>query len=477
MNYQYFAEQYFELGLKPTCISYLKTTYNLTEKNPEKSPCHSWRRWQVKNPLREEIIDLPWESAIGIGTVLGFTNRCIDIDNCSDENILKDALDVLELPTNYEWAVKTPKGYHIHIVTGWALPFITNKDLNEGVLSLKANKEYKTKLSNIELRWANHSVLPPTKLGGYCYSFMNADFPSKSPSSVSIYKVFTLITKYCGSYKKDREGEIGKIKINKLFFECIYASHSSCPEISVFDASQIEERIIAECDSNQTFRTVAGYNEDMLISVFIDPFFYCPDITPLFINIETTGLIRDPINYKSYPHLIQISYTFGRNSEIFSYYIRPVGFSIPKEIEALTGISEELLVKEGVSLENALLKLLFNQEDVPVVCHNEDFDISVFDVEHLRLMEKKANNNMAAKWENPFRNGRQIYSLGKKYSQFFGMGDTKLYEMYEALFKDKAPTGTHNTALNVEVLKDCFYLMSLYGYNKFSTTQNIIEDA
>lgn len=41
MNYKYFAEQYFELGLKPTCISYLKTKYNISENNPEKSPCHS----------------------------------------------------------------------------------------------------------------------------------------------------------------------------------------------------------------------------------------------------------------------------------------------------------------------------------------------------------------------------------------------------------------------------------------------------
>lgn len=291
MSYQYFAEQYFELGLKPTCISYLKTKYNISEKNPEKSPCHSWRRWQVRNPLKEEIIDLPWKTAIGIGTALGFTNRCIDIDNCSDENILSDALNILGLPKDYEWAVKTPKGYHIHIESNWALPFITNKELNEGVLSLKSNEEFKNKLSRIELRWANHSVLPPTKLNGYSYSFINVDFPSKAPSTVSVYNIFLLITKYCGTYHKDIHGEIGKVKINKLLFECIYASHSYYPEISVFDASQIEDRLIAECDSGKTIRTVIGYNEDKLLSEF-DGSRYYQNISPLFIDIETTGLIK-----------------------------------------------------------------------------------------------------------------------------------------------------------------------------------------
>src|ERR1700730_16117679 len=114
MSYQYYAEQYFELGLKPTCISYLKTKYNISEQNPEKSPSHSWRRWQVRNPRKEEIIALPWTTAIGIGTVLGFNNRCIDIDNCNDESILKGALSILGLPDDYEWLVRTPNGYHIY---------------------------------------------------------------------------------------------------------------------------------------------------------------------------------------------------------------------------------------------------------------------------------------------------------------------------------------------------------------------------
>ncbi|WP_205334803.1 exonuclease domain-containing protein [Gelidibacter japonicus] len=475
MSYQYFAEQYFELGLKPTCISYLKTKYNISEKNPEKSPCHSWRRWQVRNPLKEEIIDLPWKTAIGIGTALGFTNRCIDIDNCSDENILSDALNILGLPKDYEWAVKTPKGYHIHIESNWALPFITNKELNEGVLSLKSNEEFKNKLSRIELRWANHSVLPPTKLNGYSYSFINVDFPSKAPSTVSVYNIFLLITKYCGTYHKDIHGEIGKVKINKLLFECIYASHSYYPEISVFDASQIEDRLIAECDSGKTIRTVIGYNEDKLLSEF-DGSRYYQNISPLFIDIETTGLIKDYLDYKSYPHVIQISYTYGRNSEIFSYYIKPDGFSIPKEIENLTGISQDILLKEGVTFDKALLKLLFRGENIPIVCHNADFDISVLDVEHLRFMEKASKDPLAARWGNPFRNGCQIYCTMKKYSQFFGGKYPKLTEMYESLFKDEPPKGMHNALIDVEILKDCFYLMNLYGYNKFVSSKGIIED-
>ena len=472
MNYKYFAQQYFELGLKPTCISYLKTKYNISENNPEKSPCHSWRRWQVKNPMMEEIIDLPWNTAIGIGTALGYNNRCIDIDNCNDENILFDILNILRLPKNYEWAVKTPNGYHIHIEAEWSLPFITNNELNEGVLSLKSNEKFKNKLSRVELRWANHSVLPPTILNGHKYSFINADFPSKSPSFVSVYNVFLLITKYCGSYHKNVHGEVGKVKINKLLFECIHGSHSYYPEISVFDASQIEDKLIAECDSAKTICSVIGYDGDKLLSEFNGSQFE-QNISPLFIDIETTGLINNTLDYKSYPNIIQVSYTQGRNLEIFSFYIKPDGFSIPKEVENLTGITQEKLLTEGVTLEKALSKLPYRGANTPIVFHNAEFDMSVLDIEHLRFMEKTSNNSLS----NPFRNGSQIYCTMRKYSQIFGGKFPKLSEMFKSLFKDEPPKGIHNSSLDVEILRDCFYLMNLYGYIKFVPSKGLIEDS
>ncbi len=306
MEYQYYAEKYYDFGLKPTCLSYLKTKYNISEQNPEKAPCHSWRRWQVRKPLKEEINSLPWNFANGIGTVLGLFDRCIDIDNCNDDNVLKDALVVLGLPKNYEWAVKTPNGYHIHVGADYSLPFITNKELSEGVLSLNPNKEYKNKLSRIELRWANHSVLPPTKLNGKSYQFMFVDFPSKKPSYISLYNTFRFITKFCGSYERYPDCEIGTYQFKKLLFECTSNSQSYDPDLIVYDASSEEKQILYEGTG------IRSYSND----------------APLFIDIETNGLIKDYLDYNSYPSVIQISYCFGLNSEVFSHYIKPNNISL-----------------------------------------------------------------------------------------------------------------------------------------------------
>ena len=206
--YRDYAEEYFNLGLRPTCISYLKTKYNIAETNPEKSPCHSWRRWQVRQPDLSEIINLPWDYSTGIGTVLGHGSRCVDIDNCNDIHLVKEFLVSLKLPENYEWVVKTPNGYHIHVVSG-NLPFVTNKELNEGVLALLPNDSYKNRFSRIELRWANHAVLPPSIINGMCYDFVfnKGSLPRKKPERVYVPSLFSFIAKYCGN-KADHFGRI-----------------------------------------------------------------------------------------------------------------------------------------------------------------------------------------------------------------------------------------------------------------------------
>ncbi len=474
MFYLDLAHRYSELGLKPTCISFLKTKYNIDERNPSKSPCHFWRHWQVKRQSMEEINSLPWNSASGIGTVLGFDMRCIDIDNCSDESVLYEMLSILALPQTYEWAIRTPNGFHIYIKSADELPFLTNRELDEGVLALNCNEEYRKKISRIELRWANHSVLPPTKIDGYSYVFLNGTFPQTTPQSVSIYKIFRLITKYCGVYHNDIHGEIGKVKINRLLFQCSHGSHTHYPEISVFDATDIEDKLILECEPKSSIRTTIGYEDEHLVSEFAITG-YESNLTPLFIDIETTGLIRDVLDHKSYPRIIQIAFTKGRDSEINSFYVRPDGFTVPQEITQLTGITNEILNGNGIKLEDVLRKFYHN--DLPIVCHNTEFDISVLDVEYMRVMESFAQRNLGVFWSNPFRNGNQIYCTMKKFTQYFGGKFPKLGEMYELLFKEKPLSKMHNAVTDVEVLRDCFYLMNLYGYIKLDSKSKRIEDA
>lgn len=318
--YGAYAEEYFNLGLKPTCISYLKTKYNITETNPQKSPCHSWRRWQVRKPDLEEIKDLPWNQSSGIGTVLGYYNRCIDIDNCTDEEILKKILQILRLPSDYEWAIKTPNGFHIHICAE-SLPFITNKQLNEGVISLLPNLEHKNKFSRIELRWANHAVLPPSVIDGKNYKFLYQDFPHETPKWIKDFHIFQLMTKLCGNYSDS--GNWGNIEINEMIFQ-ISASSNDYPYIEAIKVTENSQCKLNE-QNNSYIVTDLLDKEDIVGVRNIVQHFPSIEQLPLFIDVETTGLIDDPLDYKNYPHIIQLAYSYGINSEIKNFYIKPDG--------------------------------------------------------------------------------------------------------------------------------------------------------
>lgn len=68
---------------------------------------------------------------------------------------------------------------------------------------------------------------------------------------------------------------------------------------------------------------------------------------------------------------------------------------------------------------------------------------------------------------NSLRDGSQLFCTMKKYSELFGGKYPTLKEMYESLFRDDIPKGTHNAKIDLEILIDSFYLMYLYGYIKY----------
>jgi hypothetical protein len=453
-----YAEQYFNLGLKPTCISYLKTKYNINETNPEKSPCHSWRRWQVRKPDLIEIQNLPWDQSSGIGTVLGYFNRCIDIDNCKSVHLLKELLRLLGLPEDYEWAVKTPNGFHVH-VNMENLPFVTNKELNEGVLALLPNDSYKNKFKRIELRWANHAVLPPTIINGMNYEFVfnNDALPKESPKPIRLDHLFFSLAKYCGTtIEINNYVASGSLIINDVDFRVTYCSESPAVLAAQKLLNNNHESVIEEDD-----------NSDQLIGVWnswrlkkMDGFDYYADFLhePFFIDIETTGLIKDATDYNSFPRVIQIAYSTG-NSGIRNHYIKPNGFIIPKEIEQLTGITNSFLEENGISIRNALSSFINKSVRSPIISYNTDFDLSILDSEFMRC--GKENKDPI---KNYLRDGSQIFCLMKKINSIFGGKYLKLSEAYEMFFKEPLPVNAHDAVNDLKVLIDCYDLMKLYGY-------------
>ena len=463
------AECYYNLGLTPTCISYLKTPYNISETNPEKSPCHAWRRWQVRRPNIDEIINLQWENSNGIGAVLGYTSRCIDIDNCTDLNLLKEMLLRLRLPENYEWAVKSPNGFHIHIKSS-NLPFISNFDLHDGVLALNPNSEFTGKFKQIELRWANHIVLPPTKINGIEYEFIfnNGEYPKNKPQGIQPDKVFSFISKYCGGLygKNDLSGGF---MINDVYFSVAFPSEYPASLIFSYkilnhsaafkSLSNDEKYKIINHDRKDAYELNGVWN-NMGYRTYEDFGYYTHFIEdPLFLDIETTGLISNEFDYENYPRIIQIAFSNGYDKPIHSYYIKPDKFEVPENITKLTGITTNLLKEKGMEIGQALGKFNSIHTRTPIITFNTDFDIPVLDSEFIRL-----NKNRDYPMKNYFREGSQIFCLMKKFNSIFGGKYAKLSEVYSHFFKEAPPIKTHNATNDLELLIDCYYIMDLYGY-------------
>ncbi len=94
--------------------------------------------------------------------------------------------------------------------------------------------------------------------------------------------------------------------------------------------------------------------------------------TYLVVDVETTGLSA------AEHEIIEIGalkVSDGQVEATFQALVKSKG-SVPKPIEALTGISDIMLEQEGKELEDVLPEFLAFAGDIPVVSHNGDFDYS-----------------------------------------------------------------------------------------------------
>lgn len=101
---------------------------------------------------------------------------------------------------------------------------------------------------------------------------------------------------------------------------------------------------------------------------------------PLYLDIETTGLIpkgaewRD--DYEDFPFLVSISWIF--NGRTYDHLIKPEGYDIPKESEAIHGISYSEAIYIGIPFVNIIYDIIGQAENAThIIGHNLHFDISV----------------------------------------------------------------------------------------------------
>jgi hypothetical protein len=106
----------------------------------------------------------------------------------------------------------------------------------------------------------------------------------------------------------------------------------------------------------------------------------------LIVDTETTGL---PISYtinafdkpNNWPHLVSLSWALldTENMKIssnYSSYVIPDGWTIPPEVTAIHGISEEMARTDGNSLNHVIDMFMSVPCDI-IVSHNSNFDKNV----------------------------------------------------------------------------------------------------
>lgn len=112
----------------------------------------------------------------------------------------------------------------------------------------------------------------------------------------------------------------------------------------------------------------------------------------LFFDFETTGkmLKREPLDHPGQPRAVSVGLllvadgtgTIGQAK----FIIRPDGFTIPDEVVAVHGITNEIAVSCGVSAGLALMTLNHFAHAADVcVAFNADFDYKMAQIEAIKL--------------------------------------------------------------------------------------------
>lgn len=202
-------------------------------------------------------------------------------------------------------------------------------------------------------------------------------------------------------------------------------------------------------------------------------------------DTETNGL---PKNFNSpftdlnnWPRLVQIAWLVFDNqgNEIGAkdFIIKPVGYTIPREMTLIHNISQDFALKNGIDLKNVLeeFRVFIEKADL-IVGHNLDFDEKVVSAEFLRIGGR-----------NPFINRNKLCTKETS-TNFCGIQNAygfkwpTLKELYLKLFNKTYLEG-HNAKNDVAITAQCFWeltrrkvkeLVEVLG--KFDLTKIIQED-
>lgn len=417
-----FSQYYSALGLNITFIN-----ANSGEINPDFNQAFKTPTFHIDNLFYEKqdfknLLSYKWEIATGLGAVTGYNNiRCLDFDNCRDENFIKKFLYDIGLPRDYEWVVRSGSHNGFHIWFKLEEEPSNNIMDDHGAYVYMLKGEFRSSASRIELRWRAHVVLPPSIHGSKKnYEFLFQDLPKSQPKQISGNKLYSKLDELCIDKIKEEKykNDVKKYKLEKHHF--VGSEHGQ----------------------------------------------FIPGDMVLFFDIETTGLPKDikgeTTNVNNWPFIVQIAWKWcypkdGDFSDLTCVYERDfildcTNINIPDNVSKIHGITNDFSQNQNNIPRSLVLDHLAWLIDTShmVVCHNTDFDINVLKCELFR-------NDIYS----PFKEQKIVCTM-KQSTEFCKMisssGNLKwptLKELYEILF-DKTISGAHNAKNDVNALKECF---------------------
>lgn len=318
------ASYYYTLGYNVSCIGFLSTNEIISV--DLKNPYHEWQKLAIKRQSVSDFLSYDWENALGVGAILGYNDyRVLDIDKCSSIDFISEILDILSLPHDYEWVVKSGShnGFHIHFQCP-ANDFFPD---NGKVKVFFPNSKYESVFQKIEFRFHNHIVLPPSlHCSSQHYSFLNVNFPKNVPSLVSKINLSKLIK-------------------NTALFSDIYIEsefYDSSPSVALFGTQPYkiypDDEFISLSEGEAFYKKIEESDFIELEKVYSMPKCKVLLKRPLiFFDTETTG--TDKINDR----IIELSTTKffpDGKKEIITQRFNPT-IPIPASATAVHHISDD----------------------------------------------------------------------------------------------------------------------------------------
>lgn len=206
----------------------------------------------------------------------------------------------------------------------------------------------------------------------------------------------------------------------------------------------------------------------------------------LVFDTETSGLYdyKQPHYHQSQPHVVQLAAVLVdqhfEEVATMNCIIKPNGWEVPpsvtvshgyESIEAavaagqrlaacdIHGISQEMAIEVGISLESALSVFNGMAELADIsICHNADFDVSMLMAEHHRagIMSNLPNRNLCT-----MKSTTDLLELPGKYGSFKW---PKLQELHKYLFGCNFEDD-HDALADVQATKRCYEELVKRGFN------------